>query len=146
MQSGPLKHKLLRGLTLAMGAERTQRLVLARNFAAYRRAGVIFVHVPKAAGSTISEALYRRSLGHFTAREMAAYDHTWFERLPSFAVLREPVERTYSAWRYVRTGGTAEGWIAPSPDYTLPEFASFERFAEEWLPPRITDPEALDFV
>ncbi|MEL6477562.1 MAG: sulfotransferase family 2 domain-containing protein [Pseudomonadota bacterium] len=146
MKRGQVKHALLQGMRSVMGEARTQRLLLARNFAAYRRVGVIFVHVPKAAGSTISQALYGRSLGHFSVAEMAGYDAAWFERLPSFAVLRHPVDRTYSAWRYVRSGGTEEGWIAPRPDYAEPDFAQFDRFVEAWLPQRLARPAELDFV
>ena len=145
MRTGRLKQAVLRGLSGLIGAERTHRLVMQRNFAAYRREGVIFVHVPKAAGSTISEALYGRSLGHKTAAEMQSYDAEWFARLPSFAVMRDPVERAYSAWAYARAGGTAEGWVEPRADYALPGFSDFDRFAAEWLPPRIGDPD-LDFV
>lgn len=147
MQRGRIKHLAIGAMTRIAGAERMHRLMLARNFAAYRRTGAIFVHVPKVAGSTISAALYRGSLGHFTAVEMAAYDPDWFARLPSFAVLRDPVERALSAWRYVRSGGTAEGWVAPRAEYDLPEFRDFERFATEWLPSRTAaGDDTLDFV
>lgn len=128
-----------------LGVERVNSILLARNFRAYRRAGVIFIHVPKAAGSTISAALYGRSLGHFTAAELRDHAPRTFTKLSSFAILRDPVARAVSAWRYARSGGTAEGWIAPHPDYALPAFQTLEHFACDWLPPRIAAPD-LDFV
>lgn len=145
MQAGRAKHLALSALTRLLGERRARTVLLARNFRSYRRAGVIFVHVPKAAGSTVSAALYGRSLGHFTATELRDHDAAAFAEIPSFAILRDPIARAVSAWRYVRAGGTADGWIAPHRDYALPAFQTLEHFACDWLPERIGRPD-LDFV
>jgi hypothetical protein len=104
----------------------------------------VFVHVPKNAGSSVSRALYGRSLGHKTVQEMMVHNPKLFQELSSFAILRDPLERAMSAWKYCKHGGTAQGWVKEKPDYKSPVFSSFERFATEWLP--VQDPSTVDFV
>lgn len=104
----------------------------------WRRAGAIFVHIPKNGGTSINVALYGRFMGHLTAAEIRRWAPRTFAALPSFAVTRNPWDRCLSAWRYVRAGqGAGRGPPVPvdRPErYRLPELATFERFVEEWLP------------
>lgn len=144
MKRGELKHRALRVIRGVLGPKRTTALLLRRNMRRYDAVGIIFIHIPKCAGTSISRALYGGSLGHRTAQELRECDAETFDRQAAFSVLRDPVERAYSAWRYCRDGGAEDGWAQPHPDYALPEFQSFERFATEWLPPR--DTETLDYV
>ncbi|MDB5689548.1 MAG: hypothetical protein JWL91_1424 [Sphingomonas bacterium] len=96
-------------------AELSLRLPLSRRRAerieCIRQAGVLFVHVPKCAGMAVCQALYGRQLKHGTIR--------WYRRrarelneLPSFAILREPVERFVSAYRYAVAGGSADNRVS----------------------------------
>ncbi|WP_417261276.1 sulfotransferase family 2 domain-containing protein [Celeribacter sp.] len=71
-----------------------------------RRAGVIFIHVPKNAGTTIAKQLYGRHIGHRTARFYRDADPTFFQKTPSFALLRDPVERFVSAYDFAARGGS----------------------------------------
>jgi len=75
--------------------------------AAIRASGVLFIHVPKNAGTSVSERLYGRQIKHETVRyyEMVAPDVL---DLPSFAIVREPITRFLSAFRYARNGGTRD--------------------------------------
>jgi hypothetical protein len=70
-------------------------------------AGLIFVHIPKAAGTSISQALYGMQVHHASIRLHRRLLGPQHGDLPSFAVLRDPVERFLSAYRYGRAGGSA---------------------------------------
>jgi hypothetical protein len=68
-------------------------------------AGTLFVHVPKNAGTSIGVALYGQAAKHASIRWYARVAPDLVRRLPSFAVLRDPVERFLSAYAYARSGG-----------------------------------------
>lgn len=93
------------GLALPLSPARRRR------FEAVRRAGILFVHVPKCAGMAVSEALYGSQIKHGTVRWYRRYA-PHLDDLPSFAVLRDPVERFVSAWRYARTGGSPDNRVS----------------------------------
>ncbi|AHE56104.1 hypothetical protein [Sphingomonas sanxanigenens] len=78
---------------------------------AIRRAGVLFVHVPKNAGMSISQHLYGCQVKHRSIRyyQSVAPD---LATLPSVAVVRDPVRRFLSAFAYARAGGTAHNRVA----------------------------------
>ena len=76
-------------------------------------AGVFFIHVPKAAGTTVSLQLYGSSLGHRAARFYRAADPALWAALPSFALYRDPVSRFASAFVFARAGGTRTVPAAP---------------------------------
>jgi hypothetical protein len=67
-----------------------RRPVLWQHMRIFRRTGLIFVHVPKTAGISISLVLYGRRFPHNTAAELKASFPLLFRRLPSFAVVRNP--------------------------------------------------------
>ena len=65
--------------------------------------GVLFVHVPKTGGTSVARALYgTEGGGHRTVREVrAALGRQRADALFSFAVVRDPVGRAASAYRYL---------------------------------------------
>ncbi|WP_182356069.1 sulfotransferase family 2 domain-containing protein [Komagataeibacter europaeus] len=76
-----------------------------------RARGVLFIHVPKNAGTSVARALYGMDIGHETIR--------YFRRripdlvgFPSFAILRDPVRRFMSAYHYARAGGSEARHVA----------------------------------
>ncbi len=84
--------------------------VLARELHnTFRETGAIFIHVPKAAGSSISLELFGHQVGHFTVMDWFARDPLLTERLFKFAFVREPLDRLHSAWRFLRAGGMNAG-------------------------------------
>lgn len=99
---------------------------------AWRRGGVIFVHTPKAAGSSISTALYGKSLGHIYASDIARFAGSEFARLPSFSIVREPFARYLSAVRYLQSNfDTIRGAPGLPPDLSM--LNDPERVFHEWL-------------
>ncbi len=110
-------------------------------------AGIVFVHIPKAAGTSINQALYGRFMGHARAREIRRYAPAEVNALPFFSVTRNPWDRLVSAYRFARLGAGVGGLVAGISNpgqYRAPEFATFERFVREWLAP--SDLHRLDNV
>lgn len=126
-----------------------QRALLVRRRAGYwRDAGIVFIHVPKAAGTSINEALYGRFIGHPHALDVKRWAPADVKSLPMFGVTRNPWDRLVSAWRFARRGlGVGETYRAgmwKPEQYQVPEFQTFDRFVREWLATR--DVTKLDGV
>lgn len=117
----------------ALPAGGWERLDRARRWRHYRRAGAIFVHVPKAAGSSIATALYGRRLGHHPARRLMLEDPAAWDALKKFSVLREPVSRLLSAFAYAISGGTTEGAIRWRAEYGDPALRDVNAFVLDYL-------------
>lgn len=118
-----------------------QRAILVRRREAiWRKAGIVFVHIPKAAGTSINLALYGQFMGHVRARDIRLWGSAAVNALPSFAVTRNPWDRLVSAYRFARRGsgigGDFQAAVHRPEQYRVPEFASFERFVTDWLSKR----------
>lgn len=104
----------------------------------FRNAGVIFVHIPKNAGASINHVLYGQFVGHIQAKDLACWTPKLWQSLPSLALARNPWDRCLSAYLFAcagaGTGVHSVAEIANPKQYAVPEFASFSRFVQEWLP------------
>jgi hypothetical protein len=78
-----------------------------------RQAGVLFVHVPKNAGMSISEMLYGCQVKHASVRYYARVAPELLRDLDSIAVIRDPIDRFLSAYDYARAGGSADNRVSP---------------------------------
>lgn len=87
-------------------AKRRQRLE------AIRRAGVLFIHVPKNAGMAISSALYDQQVKHASVRYYARVAPDLLRDLETVAVVRDPVDRFLSAFDYARAGGSCDNRVS----------------------------------
>lgn len=93
----------------------------------------IFVHIPKAAGLSVCSAVYGgKAGGHtpisiyqlvFSKREFSSY---W-----KFTVVRNPWDRLFSAYSFLKDGGINENDRNFS-DTVLNKYKSFEEFVIEW--------------
>jgi hypothetical protein len=124
-----------------------QRAVLVkRRESAWIAAGIVFIHIPKAAGTSINDALYGQFMGHVRAADIRRCGSPRLKALPSFAVTRNPWDRLVSAYRFATagrgTGGRIQAGVRDPQQYRIPEFESFQRFVTDWLCHR--DPARLD--
>jgi hypothetical protein len=71
----------------------------------YDARGIAFIHIPKAAGSSVEALLYGYSVRHRTWSEVCALAPDRFDTWLKMAVVREPIDRFLSAFDYVRGGG-----------------------------------------
>lgn len=95
------------GVRLPLDIKRRRRLAIMR------QTGVFFVHLPKNGGMSVSEALYGLQVKHASARYYAVAAPDDWPRLPAFSVLRDPVDRFRSAYRYARAGGGEHNQVSP---------------------------------
>jgi hypothetical protein len=72
---------------------------------AFKARNLIFVHVPRAAGMSVADALGARPQSHYSMRYYRTVAPHFAEAADSFAVLRDPFERFASAYAMVRAGG-----------------------------------------
>lgn len=121
------------------------RLNMYRRYPYWAAKRCIFVHVPKAAGTSINRAIYGRTLGHFRARDIRRSFPDLYERSFVFGVVRNPWARALSAYRFAVQGRTGTMGIRNPEMYRGPEFTSFERFLQEWLVHQV-DLGSLDHV
>lgn len=109
-------------------------LDILRRCPRWKAAGVIFIHVPKAAGVSVSRAIYGRPLGHFSAKDIKKVCPKTFDSLHVFGVVRHPVDRLFSAYRFAKNGGTGVMGMKNAAYYiNHPSFESFEKFVNDWL-------------
>ena len=73
---------------------------------AMRDRNLIFLHVPRVAGTSIAHALYgRHCIQHYSARYFKTVAPGFWKRADSFAVLRDPYDRFASSYAFIRSGG-----------------------------------------
>ena len=96
--------------------------------------GVIFIHIPKCAGTSIAQALYGRSCWHWTAAELRFISPKKFDSYPKLAVVRNPWSRLYSAFKYAPLDLQRYG---RSPLEFMTKYASFSDFVINGLTERI---------
>lgn len=66
----------------------------------FDKRNAIFIHIPKAAGSSISSALFGGNVGHKPYSRFHAYSPRKLDEYFTFSFVRNPWDRLYSAYRY----------------------------------------------
>lgn len=95
--------------------------------------GIIFIHVPKVAGTSVVKGLYGiDGIGHFTAAQIERGLSTKRENYKLIALTRCPWERAVSIYEFVKAGGTPDVPFINSADLQVPD--SFSEYAKVWLP------------
>ena len=121
-----------------------EHLKLLHRYHYWKRARCIFIHIPKAAGTSINHALYKRTLGHYSIEEISNRFPKLVNSVYTFSFCRNPFDRLISAYQFVKAGRTKHMGIQNPAQYNIPEFKTFDRFVCEWLSQR--NPDSLDFV
>lgn len=95
----------------------------------------VFVHVTKAAGTSLALSLFGELPYHYTAQEYRViYGRRDFNRFFKFTFVRNPWDRLYSAYAYLKGGG----WNSQDAEWAathLAEIDSFDEFVMKWLTP-----------
>ena len=94
-----------------------------------QRAQRLFIHIPKTGGTSISSCLYERNQPHLTAAFIFNLYGDLARSVPSFAVVRNPLDRLKSAYHFLRNGGTS---IIAASRYEMRQldFTSFADFVD----------------
>ena len=117
---------------------------LYRRYRFWRASGCVFIHVPKAAGTSVNRALYGRTLGHYSIGQINAAFPQLVECCFTFSLVRNPWDRVLSAYRFACAGRTESMGVYKPEQYQIPEFMSFERFVCDWLASK--DLSKCDFI
>lgn len=72
--------------------------------------GALFIHIPKTAGVSVCSAVYDTDqlLGHAPAIGWKHHDPLRYSRLLTFSFMREPTNRFFSAFYYLRSGALTQ--------------------------------------
>lgn len=94
----------------------------------------IFVHTPKCAGVSISEALYGNlGGGHTTLHEyLYVFSPREVKRFFKFTFVRNPWDRLFSAYMFLRQGGWGEN-DRSLYESQMAEYKSFDEFVRKWI-------------
>jgi hypothetical protein len=71
----------------------------------FHRTKSIFIHIPKAAGTSVSTALYGYSVGHATISQLYEKDYKAARAYFKFTFVRDPLDRLLSTFRFFNSGG-----------------------------------------
>jgi len=93
----------------------------------------IFIHITKTAGTSVAKSLFNHLPYHYTAiHYRVIYGRKTFNRYFKFAFVRNPWDRLYSAYRYLKSGGWNDEdkiWY----ESNLAEYNDFNDFVQKWL-------------
>ena len=94
----------------------------------------IFVHIPKAAGISVSTSLYGKVTGSHLpiSKYQLIYSKAEFDSYFKFTFTRNPWDRIFSAYNFLKQGGRNEEDAIWSQK-NLSEFDTFEDFMDLWV-------------
>lgn len=101
----------------------------------YDQRQCIFVHITKTAGTSVAKSLFGELPYHYTASQYRViFGRRDFNRYFKFAFARNPWDRLYSAWSYLKGGGWDDNdriWA----ETHLADTDDFNEFVLHWLTP-----------
>ena len=99
----------------------------------------LFIHITKSAGTSLALSLFGELPYHHTARRYRTiFGKKDFNRFFKFTFVRNPWDRLYSAFSYLKGGGWYHG-DATWAEKNLGEVDSFTDFVMDWLTPEKLD-------
>ncbi len=133
MNLSPLKIKTVNFAKNLLGEKRTRQILNKKYIGNYQKQKIVFIHIPKAAGTSIAGLLYGKRNGHLKAEYVQKELGKTFADKFSFSVSRNPYDRLVSAYNFARQGETKHGAIAHPEFYQSAVFDTFESFVKSWL-------------
>lgn len=91
----------------------------------YDNTKVIFVHIPKCAGTSIAHTLYGTHTWHWKSSELRFINRQKFDSYFRFSIVRNPWDRLYSTYKYAPLDAEK---FNKSPIAFIQRYASFEEF------------------
>ncbi len=161
-----LKIRLLNPRYYRMLRDRRTGAAAADYYRCFDETRSIFVHIPKTGGVSLTKSLYGSRAGRHAPLStfQVVFPASAFYRYYKFAFVRNPWDRLYSAYRYLKSGAMGEphdlAWIEKNmsdvkdfEDFVLnflprPEIRSFVHFRtqESFLRNTVTGKVGVDFV
>lgn len=133
MNLSPLKIKAVKLAKTLFGENRAGSFINKKYIANYNKHKIVFIHIPKAAGTSIAGLLYGKRNGHLKAEYVQQQLGVNYKEKYSFSVSRNPYDRLVSAYNFARQGETKHGAITNPGFYQSSVFETFESFVENWL-------------
>ena len=102
---------------------------------------ILLIRVPKTASVSLAIQVYGRisHIPHRTANFYASSDPEFFRQVNSFAVVRDPLERLRSSYRWLSHGGTSTMVPVGSASYRVRQYRHFDAFVSDYLLPASVD-------
>ena len=72
----------------------------------FKETKVIFIHIPKAAGTSLSYWIYGKKIGHISYNEFKSTYPNEIRKYKVITFVRNPVDRLFSAYNFLKQGGT----------------------------------------
>ena len=92
----------------------------------------IFMHIPKAAGTSVSTSLFGSGSRHLRYTEYQRANAKKFENYFKFTFVRNPWDRLYSAYSFLKGGGMNE-MDARWAHENLRDYPDFPSFVRSWV-------------
>ena len=86
---------------------------------ANHRLKCIFIHIPKCAGISIEEVLFKEKVGHKNYIDFKIHDTLSCIQYTKFTVVRDPIDRFVSAFYFLKAGGRNPTDLAWSQQYLV---------------------------
>lgn len=102
----------------------------------YDKNALIYIHIPKAAGTSICEALYGEDPWHFNSKEINLINTEKFSKYSKVSFTRNPLERLISTYNY------SKSHIKKNPKTSisfLNRCESFDMFVSDYLTKELID-------
>lgn len=94
----------------------------------------IFIHIPKAAGTSVTRTLFGCGSRHVRYTEYEMANPRKFAEYFKFSFVRNPWDRLYSAYSFLRQGGMG-GQDKVWADEHLATYPDFDSFVKGWVTP-----------
>jgi len=134
MNTSQVKIEIYNFLEFFIGKKNLRRSYLKECIRKYNKANCIFIHIPKAGGTSVAEATIGHRAGHFTAGEvLEEMGSLKYRELFSFSITRHPLQRIYSSYNFIKNGGGEKGGVKRNKIFRSEYFRDFDAFVQDWL-------------